>query len=158
MFLSHYFWAFLIVGFIFFDITVLKGTTVFGARPDLTFILVIFAGLNQGVLYGTSIGFAGGLIKDIFLSASLGPGVFSLTLTGFLAGILGKRLFHQNVFIQVIIIFIATLFSLSLINVLLKMIHLSSHPGREIVSQAFLNSLLTPLIFLLLGSIFKHRK
>jgi len=158
MFSNRYFWAFLFIIFILLDIFFLKGFTIFGTRPDFTFILVIFAGLNQGFLYGSAIGFAGGLIKDIFLNVYLGPGAFSLTLTGFLAGILGKRLFYQNILIQILIVFIATLFRLCLTNVLLNIINLSPHPGREIISQAFFNALLAPPIFLLLGTIFKYRK
>ncbi len=158
MFLTPCLWAFLFIIFILLDIIFLKGVTIFGTRPELTFIFVIFAGLRQGFLYGSSTGFAGGLIKDIFLNVYLGPGAFSLTLTGFLAGILGKRFFYQNIFIQVIIIFIATLFRLSLANMLLNIIHLSPHPGREIISQSFFNALLAPPIFLLLGMIFRYRK
>lgn len=148
------FFALLIV-FILLDIFFLKGFTIFGTRPDFTFIFVIFVGLSQGFLYGSGIGFAGGLIKDIFVNVYLGPGAFSLTLTGFLAGILGKRLFYQNILIQVLIVFIATLFRLSLTNMLLNIIHLSPHAGREIISAAFFNALLAPPIFLLLGVAFK---
>ena len=158
MFSNRYLWGFLLAVFIFFDIFFLKGIVIFGTRIDLTFTLVIFAGLSQGFLYGSAIGFTGGLVKDIFLSAYLGPGAFSLTLTGFLAGLLGKRLFFQNVIIQVIIIFIATLFRLSLTDTLLKIIDLPLHPAREIISQAFFNALIAPLVFALLGKIVTTKK
>ncbi len=156
MFKSHYLWAFLTIVFIFLDI-IMKGVKIFGTHSDITFLLVVFAGLNHGFLYGSAIGFAGGLAKDIFLSASLGPGAFALTLTGFLAGLFGKRVFYQNIFIQVLIIFIATLFKWFLTNILLLIIHLSPYPGRDIVSQAFFNAFLTPPLYLLLGIIARDK-
>jgi rod shape-determining protein MreD len=153
MFSTRYLRACLVCIFILLDITLFKGVTIFGARPDLVFILAMFYGLNRGFLHGAGIGFAGGLIKDIFLNPYIGPEAFSLTLTGFLAGLFGRRVFYQNIVIQILIIFTATLFKMLLTNGLLRLIGHPPNPVNGIVSQAFFNAFLTPPLFLFLGKI-----
>lgn len=158
MFSHRYIWAFLFIVFLIFELANIKSLTLFGARPDFILILTVFAGLHQGVLYGAGLGFAGGLAKELFSNALLGPVAFSLTLTGFLAGLFGQRVFYQNIFIQVIIIFIATLFKMTLSTSLLIFIHHSSYPSRAFISQAFYNALITPPIFFLLSNIFPDKR
>lgn len=158
MFSNRYILAFLFIVFLILELANIKGLTLFGARPDFILILTVFAGLNQGILYGASLGFAGGLAKEIFSNALLGPVAFSLTLTGFLAGLFSQRVFYQNVFIQVIIIFMATLFKMTLTTGLLIFIHHSFYPSKIFISQAFYNALITPPIFFLLSKIFSQKR
>lgn len=158
MFSKPYIWAFLFIIFLILELTVLKNLTLFGTSPDLMLLLTTLAGLNNGVLYGAILGFSGGLAKEIFSKALLGPGTFSLTLIGFLAGLFGRRVFYQNVFIQVLIIFLATLLKMTLTNWLLIFIHYSPYPLKAFISQAFYNALIAPLIFFLSGEIFRKGK
>lgn len=156
MFSNRYVWAFLLIFFILIDTVFLKNFNVYGARADFAFLLVIFAGLNNGILFGSGIGFAGGLLKDIFLNVYLGPGAFSLTIIGFLTGLFGKKIFYQYIIIQVLIVFIATVLRFSIINMLSAAVHISAYSLRDIVSQAFCNTLFAPMLFLVLGAIFRR--
>ena len=158
MFSHRYIWAFLFIVFLILELANIKSLTLFGTRPDFILILTVFAGLNQGILYGASLGFAGGLAKEIFSNALLGPLAFSLTLSGFIAGLFGQRVFYQNVFIQAIIIFMATLFKMTLTSWLLIFIHHSSYPSRAFISQAFYNALITPPIYFLLSNLFSNKR
>lgn len=154
MFSTRYIWAFLVIFFILLE-SIFKGIRIFGTRPDLILILVVFAGLSHGFLYGAGVGFASGLLRDIFLNTHLGLDAFPLTIIGFFAGLAGKRFFYQNVFIQVFIIFIATIIKMSITNAVFILIHHSPYLNIDVVSQAFFNALLTPPIFFLLCTVFK---
>ena len=158
MFPSRYLWIFLFVIFFVLELTLARNIVFFQTSPDLMLILVVFAGLRQGILYGAILGFAGGLTKDIFFSAFPGLGAFSLTLIGSLSGLFSRRIFYQNVFLQVLIIFIATFLKMALANRLLIIIHHSPYDVKAVISQAFYNALLTPALFYLLESIFKNKR
>jgi rod shape-determining protein MreD len=156
MFSNRYIWAFFLIFFILIDTVFLKNFNIYGARTDFAFLLVVFAGLTNGILFGCGVGFAAGLVKDIFLNVYLGPGSFSFTIIGFLAGFFGKKFFYQYIIIQVLIVFIATVLKFLIINILSVAVHISGYCLRDIVAQAFCNSFFAPALFHLLGIIFKR--
>jgi len=66
-------------------------------RPDFLLILVVLWGWERGWKEGLLVGFAVGLLNDIFFSPLLGLNAFSLSLVGYLSGEIRERVYEENV-------------------------------------------------------------
>lgn len=71
-----------------------------GLVPDLTLIVVVSYGLLKGPWYGSILGLAGGLVSDLLAGGSIvGVGALARMATGFLAGLLEKTIFKDNLLV-----------------------------------------------------------
>jgi rod shape-determining protein MreD len=69
--------------------TMLSGARVLGIGPDLMLVITIAGGLTGGPEQGAEIGFAAGLLADLFLQATpLGLTALTFCLVGFAVGTL----------------------------------------------------------------------
>lgn len=66
-------------------------------RPDFLLILVVLWAWERGWKEGLLVGFAIGLLSDIFFSPLLGLSAFSLSLVGYLTGEIRERVYEGNV-------------------------------------------------------------
>src|SRR5690606_11366118 len=62
-----------------------------GVLVNLVLVVVVFAALSYGPVTGLFTGSAGGLAQDALAGAVVGIGGFSMTLVGFLVGVLGAQ-------------------------------------------------------------------
>lgn len=67
--------------------TVLEFVAVFGVKPDLQLILVVFLALRRGSMSGQIAGFVGGLLEDVVTLSPLGFHAIVKALVGFCAGL-----------------------------------------------------------------------
>ena len=107
------------------QVAVIGGGIKWG-RPDLLLILVVLWGWERGWKEGLVVGFAVGLLNDIFFSPLLGLNAFSLSLVGYLTGEIRERVYEGNVLLLLMAMGILSLldgFTLSLLSFLF---HLSS--------------------------------
>ena len=107
------------------QVAVIGGGIKWG-RPDLLLILVVLWGWERGWKEGLVVGFAVGLLNDIFFSPLLGLNAFSLSLVGYLSGEIRERVYEGNVLLLLMAMGILSLldgFTLSLLSFLF---HLSS--------------------------------
>ncbi|MFZ2330732.1 MAG: rod shape-determining protein MreD, partial [Atribacterota bacterium] len=65
-------------------------------KPDLILIVVICLSFLSDSQEGAIIGFAGGLLKDIFSVGLLGAHALVKTAIGYLSGIIRERIFYQH--------------------------------------------------------------
>ena len=135
-----------------FQATFLDAIAINGIKPDLVLIFVVFNGFLLGPREGAFLGYAGGLIQDLFLGSYLGLNALTLMLAGFLAGICGERLYKENSLIVAMVTFFASLASLSLYYILLRYLSLEIHflPAflQIIIPTALYSTLLVPLFYL----------
>ena len=87
---------------------------IFGAKPDLLLILVVFFGLFLGPAAGLESGLAAGLLKDIFALDFLWINFFILGLTGFIVGAINTQFFKESKRADFILVFLFTIFSMVL--------------------------------------------
>jgi rod shape-determining protein MreD len=87
---------------------------VFGARPDLLLIAVVFFGLFLGPGAGLEAGFAAGLFKDIFALDFFWINAGIMGITGFIVGMLNTQFFKESKRADFMLVFIFTIFSMSL--------------------------------------------
>lgn len=70
---------------------------VFGATPELVLLTAWLSGLYGGVDRGAAVGFAGGIIQDLYLAAPrLGVGALVFCILGAVAGRLQESLLHPR--------------------------------------------------------------
>ena len=86
--------------------------TIFGAKPDLLLMCVLFFGLFLGPAAGLESGFAAGLLKDIFALDFLCINVVILGATGFIAGVVSTQFFKESKRMDFIFVFSFTIFSM----------------------------------------------
>ena len=67
--------------------TVLEFVAIFGVKPDLQLILVVFLALRRGSMSGQIAGFVGGLLEDVVTLSPLGFHAIVKALVGFCAGL-----------------------------------------------------------------------
>ena len=93
---------------------VLNYAKIFGAKPDLLLIAVIFFGLFLGPAAGLESGFAAGLLKDIFALDFLWINAVILAATGFVVGAVNTQFFKESKRADFILVFLFTIFSMAL--------------------------------------------
>lgn len=99
---------------IFLHITVLNYVKIFGAKPDLILMMVIFFALFLGARTGLEIGVVAGLLRDIFAFDLFGVNTVTLAISGLLIGMLNTKFFKESTLTQVILVFSFTIFSMLL--------------------------------------------
>jgi rod shape-determining protein MreD len=121
-------------------------------KPDLMLIVVICLSFLSNSQEGIIVGFAGGLLKDIFSVSLLGTHALVKTTIGYLSGIIRERIFYQHL---LWIITIATFFFTFLNNVLIYYLLKSFYTDytfitifkKYITIRATINCILAPLIY-----------
>jgi rod shape-determining protein MreD len=65
---------------------------LWGVRPDLTVLLIVFLGLRRGPVVGTLLGFFLGLLQDLLVPSTLGMNMLAKSCLGYLLGKLSGNL------------------------------------------------------------------
>lgn len=69
--------------------------------PDIPLILTVLFGLKRGPEVGCLSGFAVGLLQDVAAGGFVGAQALTKALVGFVAGLIGERLWVSNPLVQV---------------------------------------------------------
>lgn len=89
--------AALLVVAIVLQTAVAPNLRVEGVAPDLMLLLAICGGLAGGARYGATVGFAAGLLSDLFLVATpFGLSALTYCLVGFVVGVVRALLVPEN--------------------------------------------------------------
>lgn len=151
--------TFLISLFLIFILVILQGTVFYyvaphAVIPDFALIVIAFCGARRGIGDGQLLGFFGGLAED-FMTASF-PGFNALikTLIGFLAGTIKNKMLFDPVIFPCLFIFFATLLK-GILAVITAYLFFPKgfFPAvftSDFLLEILLNSLLAPLVYLLL--------
>lgn len=137
--------------------TVMESVAIAGIKPDLVMLLVVLNGFFLGPREGAFLGFAGGIIEDLFSGSYIGLNALSKMAAGYLAGAAGERLYRENILIATIVTFLTSLAGLT-VNYLLLLyldIHISPLHAlfRVALPGAAYTALLAPFVF---WRIFRH--
>ena len=77
-------------------LTILKHIEVFGAKPDMLLLVVIFLGLFLGPARGLESGLTAGFLEDIFTVDIFWVNTLILGAVGLLAGILKMKFYKES--------------------------------------------------------------
>jgi rod shape-determining protein MreD len=72
--------------FLIVELTVLDRLRVFGAGPDIMLLLAVVAGIVGGPRVGALLGFAAGIVLDLFLETPMGLSALVFCLVGYAVG------------------------------------------------------------------------
>jgi len=135
-----------------FQSTFIDSIAIYGIKPDLVMIFVIFNGFLLGPREGAFLGYASGIIQDFFVGSYIGLNALTLMLAGFIAGVCGERLYKENSLIVALVTFFSSAVSLTLYYVLMRYLNIkiSLIPAiwQIILPTALYSSLLVPLFYL----------
>ena len=99
---------------LFLELTIAHRIRIFGARPDLMLMPVIFFALYCGAGTGAETGLIAGTLRGIFSCGSFGVEALTMGAAGFSAGILGRAFTRESRMTRFLIVFSLTAFSLLL--------------------------------------------
>ena len=141
------------------EMTIANLLNLYAIKPDLMLVVVISMAFYNDSEKGAIIGFAGGLLKDLFSVHFLGVNALVKTVVGYLSGVIRDRIFSYHL-LWIVAIFT---FGFSLVNNLIVYILLSAlHSNYDFVHilstvslwQAVINACISPFVFLGLKKIF----
>lgn len=119
--------------------------TIFGARPDLLVLVVVYGGLALGTRPATIAGLLLGLVADSEFPEYLGLHALALTLIGAGTASIWDRLVKANVLVQCAALFVASFAH----DVIYYTVYYRNHMdmlGRFLVRQGLLGGLYTAAI------------
>ena len=90
------------------DATLAPELEIFGARPDLLVLAVVYGSLVMGTRPATVTGFVAGLIVDAELPEYFGLNALALSAIGYLSGGTWDHLVRANVLVQCTVLFAAS--------------------------------------------------
>jgi rod shape-determining protein MreD len=141
----------IVYGALLVQVTVLPSYLADPFQPNLLVIVIVYLGLREGGLHGGLLAFLIGLVEDCFSGIYLGLSAFS-----FLAIYLGMRnlsgrLYTDNLYLMVLVVFLATLVN-GLLHLLLLLLF-SAASGiyatllPALFPQALVNSFAASILF-----------
>lgn len=104
-------WGLLLIIALILQATLVPLIAVQGIRPDLLLLAVVSSGLLLGKEQGVGIGFFAGLLQDLASGNIFGLNVLSKMTTGYVAGLLERKVFKENILLPVLAIVVATFFN-----------------------------------------------
>ncbi len=102
----------IIAAALFAHITVLNNVRIWGIKPDLILLSVIFFAIFFGPRAGLETGLVCGLLMDTFTFDIFGVNTVVLGITGLTTGILNKRFLKESRMTRLMLIFSFTVFSM----------------------------------------------
>jgi len=96
-------------GFFLIDNTLMPFISIKGYYPSLLFIFCICYSIVNGSWEGMWIGILAGILQDIFFANAFGINCLTTMLMCVLAGMVGKNLFKEKIFIPIVTIFLLTI-------------------------------------------------
>ncbi|MGE5508472.1 MAG: rod shape-determining protein MreD [Chitinophagales bacterium] len=147
----------LLVLFGLLETTVTPFLRLFGVAPNLILLLTSAVALYRGSEAGFAVGVVGGFILDAWRGQALGLFALASGLTGYLLGLMERRLFKDNLFVPLAAGFTGTLIFQAVFLVVGSFLGLrfALWPAltRVALPEALYNALLAPLVFRLTANL-----
>ncbi|HMM22800.1 MAG TPA: rod shape-determining protein MreD [Selenomonadales bacterium] len=104
-------WVLLLIAALVLQATLVPLIAVKGIRPDLLLLAVVSCGLLLGKEQGVGVGFFAGLLQDLASGNIFGLNILSKMACGYMAGLLERKVFKENILLPILTILLATLFN-----------------------------------------------
>lgn len=141
-----------VLGAFMFQAAIVPHISIAGAKPDVILIIAALYGFMYGSSTGSLVGFTGGLLGNLLVGSYIGPDLLSKSLVGFLAGLIQRIIFVENILFPMLAIFVATglneVVYIGFMFLLGETVPLKLLLVKTILPSALYNSLLTPFVYL----------
>lgn len=134
----------------FTQFTVLDSVRVWGIKPDLVMILVIFYAFFGGRREGAFWGFIAGLLLDAATGSYFGLNALVYMVAGYLAGVVQTALYKDNPYVVSLVTLLVCLFTGLLHYLLLLYLGIFISPGVALLKITFCGAVYNALTALLL--------
>ena len=84
--------------------TIVPVITMFGIGPDLPLVALFFLALRTGHTPAIWVGFAMGLVQDLYSPSILGQNALSKTMAGFCAGFFNERMMRADFVVRLVLL------------------------------------------------------
>ncbi len=142
--------AFVLVSLIL-QSTFLNSFQVFGVKPDLVLLLVVYNAFMKGHREGAFVGFCAGLMQDIFTGGYIGLNALSYMTVGYLIGMTESKLYKESTLIMMALAWLASAGEQLLYYLVMSYSGVAMSPlvvlGRIILPTATYTVLLVPLTY-----------
>lgn len=149
---------FLVFLFLFLGVilqsTLFEFLKIFGVKPDLCLMLIIYVAINRGSLAGMVTGFGGGLLDGFFIPP-FGFQSLIYTIIGYLLGKFEGLITLSSWLIKIILVFASTIAKGILIGLGYLILGISGPPFFTFVGYILLEALYNALLSIPLFFIFK---
>ena len=135
---------------VFIQNTVLGSLQIFGVKPDLVFVLVIFSALLRGQKEGAFWGFVAGFLMDVAAGSYFGLNALALLAAGYLAGVMQTALYKDNPFVIALVTLLVGFFTGVIYYLLFLHLGIFVSPGVALGKIALFGAVYNALIALLL--------
>ncbi len=144
-------WGAVIVTVLLLQSTVFAQIKLFGAKPELTYLITVVLAMLEGPASGAIAGFAAGMAQDFLLNEPKGITALTLTLLGYAVGQIRQFVVTPSPLLPVALVGGATAIGV-LINRLVAFLLGQLDVGflfvlRTALLSAIYNAILTPLLY-----------
>jgi rod shape-determining protein MreD len=131
--------------------TVLPHVALFRVSPDLLLVVVISVALARGPSAGAVVGFAGGVLRDLLLSAPTGLSALAYLSVGYVVGAVLPYVQSSSVAVPLVGVFVGSLAGTAFYDVLALLLGVRAEPLdrmlQVVVLTAVYNTLLVPFAY-----------
>lgn len=150
----------LVLGSVIIQTSIIAHLSFFGSKINLPLAFTISIALLKGSFHGELVGFFSGLLCDLSSGGpSIGVQPLSLTLIGYLVGLMRKRFYSESIVTQLMSGFSATifdkLFTMAILSGLLPDYAFPKFQLLGFLSIAILNPILTIIVYRFSARIYK---
>lgn len=143
--------AAVIVTALLLQTTVFADLRLLGARPELLYLVTIVFAFQDGPSAGALTGFACGMAEDFLLDQPKGITALTLTLLGYVAGLLRQYVVSPSPLFPVLLVAVGTFAGVGfngIVSFLLGELQVSAlYLIRIAALSAIYNAILTPLVY-----------
>jgi rod shape-determining protein MreD len=144
-------WAAVILTALLLQSTVFAQIELFGAKPELAYLITVVLAMIEGPSAGASGGFAAGMAQDFLLNQPKGITALTLTLLGYAVGMIRQYIATPSPALPVLLVTGATAAGLvfyGLVSFLLGELDVGwGFLLRVVVLASLYNGILTPLAY-----------
>jgi len=138
------------------QLAVIPQFKILGVQPDLILVLAVVVAVQDGPVEGAIIGFIGGMMLDLASHQVVGVGAFSKALAALFAGLLKDFFMTYSILLPVLLVFLASIFELSLHQLALMMLGQEQLPPFKLVGLVLPAALFNVLTVFVVYTILKR--
>ncbi|MCL5058687.1 MAG: rod shape-determining protein MreD [Actinobacteria bacterium] len=136
---------------IFFQVTLLNFFPVFGVKPDLVLMIVVFNSFLKGSREGALTGLLGGIFIDLATGSYIGMNALALMIVGYLVGFTESKIYKDSAIIIVFLVWMASFLDQLITYILLYFMNVQISPGvallRVMLPTATYTAALVPFFY-----------
>lgn len=134
---------------------------LFNVLPNTGLILVVSFSIYCGKNKGAIIGFIVGILQDIIFGRIVGLNASVYMITGYLVGLINRKVFKENLLIPFTLTAVATVFCESIILLLLYLlgyrIELFNFLKKMLVIEVLYNSIFSVIVYIYVAKLFQTK-